>query len=81
TVPATFIGHLPIGVSFIGGRWDEPKLIGLAYSYEQATHVRVPPTFLATESSTAATSGAASTIERRAVVPGGDGRSTTLRLR
>jgi amidase len=81
TVPATFIGHLPIGVSFIGGRWDEPKLIGLAYSYEQATHVRVPPTFLATESSTAATSGAASTIDPRAVVPGGDGRTTTLRLR
>jgi len=46
TVPAGFVGHLPIGVSFIAGRWDEPKLIGLAYAFEQATHVRVPPTFL-----------------------------------
>jgi amidase len=48
-VPAGFVGHLPIGVSFIAGRWDEPKLIGLAYAFEQATHVRVPPTFLKTQ--------------------------------
>jgi hypothetical protein len=37
---------LPIGVSFIGGRWSEPQLIGFAYDFEQATHVRVPPTFI-----------------------------------
>ena len=43
TVPAGFVGPLPVGVSFIGGRWDEPTLIGLAYEFEQATHVRVPP--------------------------------------
>jgi amidase len=49
TVPAGYIGHLPIGLSFIGGRWDEPTLIGLAYDFEQATHVRVPPRFLKTE--------------------------------
>jgi amidase len=48
TVPAGFIGPLPIGVSFIGGRWDEPKVIGLAYAFEQATRVRVPPQFLPT---------------------------------
>ncbi len=39
---------LPIGITFIGGRWDEPKLIGLAYDYEQATKVRVPPQFIPT---------------------------------
>ena len=33
-------------MSFIGGRWDEPALIGLAYAFEQATHVRVPPEFI-----------------------------------
>jgi hypothetical protein len=60
-VPAGFVGHLPVGVSFIGGRWDEPNLIGLAYAFEQATHVRVPPAFLATTSSAAAASGAART--------------------
>ncbi len=32
TVPAGFVGPLPVGVSFIGGRWDEPALIGLAYA-------------------------------------------------
>ena len=46
TVPAGFVGPLPVGVSFIGGRWDEPTLIGLAYAFEQATHVRVPPQFI-----------------------------------
>ena len=46
TVPAGYVGPLPVGVSFIGGRWDEPTLIGLAYAFEQATHVRVPPEFI-----------------------------------
>jgi amidase len=49
TVPAGYVdGALPIGVSFIGGQWDEPTLIGLAYSFEQATQVRVPPSFIPT---------------------------------
>jgi hypothetical protein len=45
TVPAGYVGPLPLGITFIGGRWDEPTLIGLAYAFEQATaslprHVR-----------------------------------------
>lgn len=32
--------NVPIGLSFLGRRWDEAKLIGLAYSYEQKTKVR-----------------------------------------
>jgi amidase len=48
-VPAGYVeGVLPIGISFIGGAWDEPELIGFAYDFEQATNVRVPPTFLTT---------------------------------
>jgi amidase len=48
TVPAGYIEGLPIGVTFIGGRWSEPELIGFAYDYEQGTQVRVPPQFVPT---------------------------------
>ena len=48
TVPAGYDAGLPIGITFIGGRWAEPKLIGLAYDYEQGTHIRVPPQFIPT---------------------------------
>ena len=81
TVPAGFVGPLPVGVSFIGGRWDEPELLALAYSFEQATHVRVPPQFLATTSAAAATRGPASRDERRAVLPGRNGLGSMPPLR
>jgi amidase len=48
TVPAGYIAGLPIGVTFIGGRWSEPELLGLAFDFEQATQVRVPPSFIRT---------------------------------
>jgi amidase len=48
TVPAGYDAGLPLGITFIGGRWAEPQLLGLAYDYEQATHVRVPPQLVPT---------------------------------
>jgi len=45
TVPAGFIHGLPIGLSFFGRAWSEPTLLGLAFSFEQATRARRPPTF------------------------------------
>jgi len=45
TVPAGYVFGLPIGLSFIGGAFSEPRLIGLAYAFEQATRVRVPPDY------------------------------------
>jgi amidase len=46
TVPAGYIFGLPIGITFIGGAWQEPLLIRLAYAFEQATAIRRPPQLL-----------------------------------
>jgi amidase len=67
-VPAGYSNGLPLGISFIGGRWDEPGLISLAYAFEQATHVRVPPTFRASTSALTTRDGATEK-DRRAVAP------------
>jgi amidase len=48
TVPAGHDQGLPIGITFIGQRWAEPELVGFAYDFEQATHVRVAPQFIQT---------------------------------
>jgi Asp-tRNA(Asn)/Glu-tRNA(Gln) amidotransferase A subunit family amidase len=45
TVPMGYTrgGTLPAGLQFFGRAWSEPRLLELAYSYEQATHHRRPP--------------------------------------
>jgi amidase len=48
TVPAGATFGLPVGLSFIGRAWSEPKLIALAFAYEQATRHRRKPEFLET---------------------------------
>jgi amidase len=48
TVPAGFVGPLPIGVSFIGPRFGEAGLLPLAYAYEHGSKARRPPTFIPT---------------------------------
>jgi amidase len=46
-VPAGYSHYqLPVGISFFGRAWSEPKLIKLAYAYEQGADVRHPPRFL-----------------------------------
>jgi amidase len=43
-VPAGFTGDaLPVGLSFMGRAFSEPRLLGLGYSFEQATHARRRP--------------------------------------
>ncbi len=36
-------GGLPQGLEILGRAWNESKVIGYAYAYEQATHYRRPP--------------------------------------
>ncbi|MCR6652007.1 MAG: amidase family protein [Cellvibrionaceae bacterium] len=44
SVPSGYLGQgLPVGLQILGRAWDEAKLIGYAYAYEQATLYRRPP--------------------------------------
>ena len=44
TVPSGFTSNdLPVGITFFGLPYSEPMLLKLGYSYEQATHHRLPP--------------------------------------
>ena len=48
TVPAAQVYGLPIGLSFVGRAWSEPKLLALAADFEAATKARREPRFLTT---------------------------------
>ncbi|MEO6037042.1 MAG: amidase [Saprospiraceae bacterium] len=46
TVPMGRVQDLPVGLSFVGGAWQEGALLGFGYAFEQATKWRVAPGFL-----------------------------------
>jgi len=43
SVPMGHVDGLPVGLLFTGTAWSEPRLIELAYAYEQRTLARRPP--------------------------------------
>ena len=47
SVPAGYVHGLPVGLSFFGGAYDEQRLLGYAFAFEQATKVRHSPRFRA----------------------------------
>jgi amidase len=44
TVPMGFDRGMPVGISFIGGKWDDARILSLGHAYEQRTNERRPPT-------------------------------------
>lgn len=48
TVPMGESHGLPLGLSLMGPAYSEAQLIGLAYAFEQASHARIPPKYIAT---------------------------------
>jgi amidase len=50
TVPGGYVSGLPVGITFTGPRWGEPRLLALAYAFEQAGPPRRPPPLAATPS-------------------------------
>lgn len=45
TVPMGFVDGLPVGMSFIAGRWDDARVLSLGYAFEQLTQAIRPPSF------------------------------------
>ena len=45
TVPMGLSGGLPVGLSFIGGKWHDYKVLKAGYAYEQLSKERATPTY------------------------------------
>lgn len=45
SVPMGAVWGLPVGISFVGPRWSEARLLSLGLGFENATHARLNPSF------------------------------------
>ena len=43
TVPMGFDRGMPVGISFIGGKWEDARILSLGYAFEQKTQARRAP--------------------------------------
>ena len=43
TVPMGFDRGMPVGISFMAGKWEDAKVLSLGYAFEQLTHARRAP--------------------------------------
>src|SRR6266568_1788313 len=66
-VPMGMTFGVPVGISFMGTAFSEPKLIALASGFEAVTHARQQPTFLATLPFN--TKGEPTHVKQRRVLP------------
>lgn len=48
TVPMGYVHGLPLGISFVAGRGEDAKLLGIAYGYELENPVRRAPQYVQT---------------------------------
>ncbi len=46
TVPMGRVRGLPVGISFMGAKWDDARILALGHAYEQASNMRFAPGFL-----------------------------------
>ena len=67
-VPMGMTFGVPVGISFMGTAFSEPKLITLASGFEAVTHARRQPTFLATLPFN--TKGEPTRVKQRRMMPG-----------
>lgn len=47
TVPMGAVDHVPLGISFMSTAGDDATVLSFGYDFEQASHLRVEPTFIA----------------------------------
>jgi amidase len=46
TVPMGQVFELPVGISFFSEAWSEPRLLEIAFAFEQASKKRKAPRFI-----------------------------------
>ncbi|GIL40919.1 amidase [Roseiterribacter gracilis] len=45
TVPMGLVHELPVGLSFVGKKWDDGNILSYGFAYEQRSNARVAPTY------------------------------------